>query len=91
MKVFGLKDHLLNIEVELMEDTEALYKKEITVVIDEFNKKIQAILSEEHKEEKNDEVGFFKKIEDEIKEFGVQLENISRDEIERYVNMQNAG
>lgn len=47
-----------------MEDTEALYKKEITVVIDEFNKKIQTILSEEPKEDKNEEGGYFKKIED---------------------------
>lgn len=74
-----------------MEDTQALYKKEITVVIDDFNKKIQSILSEQPKEEKNDEVGFFKRIDDEIKQFGTQLEKISKDEIERYVNMTNSG
>ncbi len=57
----------MNIEVELMEDADLLYKKEIHGVLEEFNKRIQSILSEEPKEEKNDEVGFFKKIEDEIK------------------------
>lgn len=34
---------------------------------------------------------YFKKIEDEIKEFWVQLENITREEINRYTNLQNAG
>lgn len=34
---------------------------------------------------------FFKKIEDEIKDFGLQLERISREEIERYTTLQNSG
>jgi hypothetical protein len=89
--VFELKDQLLNIEVELMEDADSLFKKEIILGIEERNKHIQIILSEEQKDDKNDETGYFKKIEDEIKEFGLQLERISREEIERYTNLQNAG
>ena len=34
---------------------------------------------------------FFKKIQDEIQDFGTQLERISKEEIERYTNLQNAG
>ncbi len=74
-----LKDQLLNIEVELMEDADSLFKKEIILGIEERNKHIQIILSEEQKDDKNDETGYFKKIEDEIKEFGLQLERISRE------------
>ena len=43
------------------------------ILIEEENKKIQSILSEEQKDEKGEEIGFFKKIEDEIKEFGNKL------------------
>ena len=49
-----LKATLLNIEVELMEDAETLFKKEIIVLIEEENKKIQSILSEEQKDEKGE-------------------------------------
>lgn len=45
-KIFELKDHLLNIEVELMEDADSLFKKEIILGIEERNKHIQIILSE---------------------------------------------
>ena len=34
---------------------------------------------------------YFKKIEDEIKEFHNQLENITKEEVNRYTNLQNAG
>lgn len=53
-KVVNLKDRLINIEVELMEDAEALLKKEILLGIDDNNKQIQIILSEEQKDDKND-------------------------------------
>ena len=52
-----MKDSLLNIEVELMEDAESLFKKEIIIGIEEHNKHIQIILSEEQKDDKNDETG----------------------------------
>lgn len=40
-----------------MEDAENLFKKEIILGIEESNKRIQVILSEEQKDEKNDETG----------------------------------
>lgn len=49
-----MKDNLLNIEVELMEDADNLLKKEILVGIDENIKRIQIILNEEQKDEKNE-------------------------------------
>ena len=42
-----------------MEDAEAIFKKEILIGIDEENKKIQSILSEEQKDEKGEEIGYF--------------------------------
>lgn len=63
-RIHSLKDELLNVEVELMEDAESLFKKEIMPGIEERNKHIQIILSEEQKDDKNDETGYFKKIED---------------------------
>lgn len=57
-KIINLKDRLINIEVELVEDAEVLLKKEIMVGIDENNKQIQIILSEEQKDDKNDETGY---------------------------------
>ncbi len=44
-KIMELKDKLLNIQVELVEDSEALFKKEIIPSIDQENKKIQNIMS----------------------------------------------
>lgn len=52
-RIYQLKDTLLNVEVELMEDAENLFKKEIILGIEESNKRIQIILSEEQKDEKN--------------------------------------
>ena len=52
-RVTELKDSLLNIEVELMEDVESLFKKEIVLGIEENNKRIQTILSDEQKDDKN--------------------------------------
>lgn len=81
----------MNIEIELTEDTEYLYKNEIQQIIDEENKKLQSILSDEQKDEKGEEIGYFKKIEEEIKDFGNKLEKISRDEIEHYAQLEASG
>ena len=53
-----LKSTLFNIEIELMEDSDAIFKKEINAIIEEENKKIQSILSEEQKDEKGEEIGY---------------------------------
>ena len=56
--VSRLKSTLFNIEIELMEDSDAIFKKEINAIIEEENKKIQSILSEEQKDEKGEEIGY---------------------------------
>lgn len=49
-----LKANLLNIEVELVEDADLLLKRELVPLMEEENKKIQSILSEEQKDEKGE-------------------------------------
>lgn len=48
--IVKLKSTLLNIELELIEDAESLYKNEITYLVDEENKKLNSILVEEQKD-----------------------------------------
>lgn len=52
----------MSIEIELMEDSENIFKKQLMQTFDEENRKLNAILSEEQKNDKDEEIGFFNKI-----------------------------
>jgi hypothetical protein len=76
--IFQLKDTLLNIEVELMEDADNLLKKEILVGIDENIKRIGIILNEEQKDEKNDETGYLSVKLDSSRKFKTKFKILAR-------------
>lgn len=52
----------MTIETELMEDSQNPFKKQLIQTFDDENRKLNAILSEEQKDDKGEEIGFFNKI-----------------------------
>lgn len=62
MMILKLRERLMSIEIELMEDSENIFKKQLMQTFDEENRKLNAILSEEQKNDKDEEIGFFNKI-----------------------------